>query len=163
MTEELHGTTAHQTRIREFLLRARQECPLIPMAPGDGVRRLRATVIFEEALEAIQALGFSVSVADGQDDHEVTAATAILTDAGFSGTHDLPEIIKECADLSVVAIGTMVACGVRDQWILELVDENNLAKTGPGATFREDGKILKPPGFQKPDIARALRDQGWQG
>jgi len=32
----------------------------------------------------------------------------------------------------------------------------------PG-NLRADGKILKSPGWQGPEIARILRAQGWQG
>jgi hypothetical protein len=36
-----------------------------------------------------------------------------------------------------------------------------MAKEGGGA--REDGKILKPPGWVAPDIAGVLRKHGWLG
>ena len=29
--------------------------------------------------------------------------------------------------------------------------------------LREDGKVLKGPGYHRPDIARVLREHGWQG
>lgn len=41
----------------------------------------------------------------------------------------------------------------------QLVDENNLAKFGPGGYRRDDGKWIKPPGHKPPAIAKALR---WQ-
>lgn len=42
-----------------------------------------------------------------------------------------------------------------DVW--EAVQAANMAKEGGGT--REDGKILKPPGWQAPDIAGILADQ----
>jgi len=80
----------------------------------------------------------------------------------FAPTHapDLIGIVDGCADVSVVTIGTLLACGVEDKPILELVDTNNLAKFGPGHSYREDGKLIKPPGHRPPDITKALILQG---
>jgi len=72
---------------------------------------------------------------------------------------DLIEIADGCADISVVTIGTLSACGIDAEPLLELVDRNNLAKFGPGHSRREDGKLIKPPGHKPPDIAGLLESQ----
>jgi predicted HAD superfamily Cof-like phosphohydrolase len=38
----------------------------------------------------------------------------------------------------------------------QAVDQNNLAKFGPGGHRREDGKWVKPPDHKPPDIAGLL-------
>lgn len=43
--------------------------------------------------------------------------------------------------------------GVADVSPQRLVDESNLAKFGPGWRLREDGKVIKPPDWVKPDLA----------
>lgn len=147
----------HQFRIAEFMFRAKQELPRYPVVPSEEVRLLRAKLILEEAFETVEALGFSVKL-----DHKQQ-----LFPCDFSYHSDylpnLVEIADGCADLSVVTIGTLCACGIDDSPLLEAVDRNNSAKFGPGHSIREDGKLVKPPGHTPPDIAGVLRAQGWEG
>ena len=72
---------------------------------------------------------------------------------------NLVEIADGCADLSVVTIGTLSACGIADEMLLGVVDANNLAKFGPGHSIREDGKLIKPKNHKPPDIAQLLEIQ----
>ena len=76
---------------------------------------------------------------------------------------NLVAIADGCADLSVVTIGTLVACGIPDRDLLWEVDVNNLKKFAPGLTIREDGKLIRPPDHPPPDIERVLREAGWEG
>ena len=125
--------------------KAGQDAPATVTIPDEKTRQLRASLILEEALETVQALGFEV-VANGtrigDDDFELRA----------SGTPDLEGIVDGCADISVVTIGTLVAFGVEDEPVLEEVDRANLRKFGPGSYVREDGKWMKPPDWRPPDI-----------
>lgn len=73
---------------------------------------------------------------------------------------DLPGIADGLCDLIYVALGTAVACGIDLAPIFEEVHRANMAKTGGG--MREDGKILKPPGWTPPDVEGLLRAQGWK-
>lgn len=145
--------TPHYNRVLEFMLRAKQECPLFPTMPASDVRRLRATLILEEALEAIHGLGVSVMMPGGSD--------VEMKSLSFVCSHEpnLVDIVDGCADLSVVTVGTLIACGVKDAPVLECVDENNLAKFRPGYSIRGDGKLIKPPGHQPPAIQRVLNEQ----
>ena len=145
--------TEHQRRVEKFMAHAAQDVPGVPVVPSLSVRELRARLILEEALETITALGFIVVKSKKGDGLEVFA----------SGEPNLIEIVDGCADVSVVTIGTLSACGVHDAPILELVDNNNLAKFGPGSHRRKDGKWEKPPGHKPPDILEALRAQRYVG
>lgn len=115
-------------------------------------RRLRASLILEEALETIEALGFEVSV--NVPDHRFSVRNITLAEVG---PFDLVGTVDGCYDLRVVTTGTLSSFGVSDEPGQELVDENNLMKFGPGATVREDGKLIKPVGHKPPDLA------GWLG
>lgn len=142
--------TVHQFRVEQFMRLARQELPDHPVLPSEDIRRLRARLILEEAFETVKALGFSVKI--GHDVNEECHFTYVADQ-----TPDLVQIADGCADISVVTIGTLSACGIPDLPLLALVDDNNLVKFGPGHSFREDGKLIKPPDHKPPDIAGFLK------
>jgi predicted HAD superfamily Cof-like phosphohydrolase len=143
--------TDHQRRVEQFMMLAHQDLPAHPTLPNESILRLRATLILEEALETIQALGFAVK-RDG-DAHKYIVVPVYVP--------KLVDIVDGCADLSVVTVGTLSACGVADAPVLAAVDHNNLAKFGPGGYRRADGKWIKPPDHQPPDFTKILTDQGW--
>lgn len=142
----------HYQRIRQFMRGALQAVPNVPTEIDEGVRKLRAAIVFEECLELIRkGLGVRVNYQSGGElDSENMEFEAI------PGAFDLIETIDGVADLSVVGLGTLIACGVPDRPFLEEVDHNNLMKLGPGHTFREDGKLIKPLGHPKPNIRGVL-------
>jgi predicted HAD superfamily Cof-like phosphohydrolase len=150
--------TFHQSAIDTFMRAAKQNLPEEPTLPDAVVRQLRAKLILEEALETIEALGFGIGVEVG--DHAIT-----MRNVRFYATSvgNLLKIADGCADLSVVTIGTLSACGICDHDLLMEVDRNNLNKFGPGHTIREDGKLVKPPGHKPPNILEVLRTQGYSG
>ncbi len=151
---------------------ANQDTPIgVQWSLNHAVRRLRARLILEEALETIQGLGFHVPVGEISE-HE----------KGF----DLVAVADGCADLSVVNTGTLIACGVPDESLLQLVDSNNIAKfSSPtcvcggstnkindfwicdtcfkalpleaGPHLRADGKLVKGTGHKAPDIEGFLK------
>lgn len=141
----------HQKRVDEFMKLAGQELPRIPVMPGGAVRKLRANIILEEAIETINGLGFEiVQIAPG----------AYKLEEAF--TPNLIEAVDGCADLRVVTTGTLSALGVSDEPLQLEVDRNNLMKFGPGSYRREsDGKWMKPPNHQPPDILKVLKAQGY--
>jgi predicted HAD superfamily Cof-like phosphohydrolase len=139
----------HQKRVEELMRRAGQDVPSRPFMPSALIRKLRANLILEEALETIEALGFDVIMRPFDN-------TLVLREAE---PPDLVKIVDGCADTIVVTTGTLSACGVRDQPILEAVDLNNLGKFGPGSYRREDGKWMKPPGHVPPDLRSLLEIQ----
>lgn len=76
-------------------------------------------------------------------------------------THDLPEVADGLADLLYLVFGSACIFGI-DLWpVFAEVHKTNMAKEV--GKFREDGKIMKPEGWEAPDIAAILREQGWKG
>lgn len=134
--------SVHQQRVEDFMALAKQETPAVPVLPCEEIRFLRAQLILEEALETIDALGFRV-----------------LPNGGIAtrdGEVDLVQIADGCADVIVVATGTLSACGMHDVEIQEEVDKNNLSKFGPGHSWSAFGKLVKPPGHVGPDLKGVL-------
>lgn len=100
-----------------------------PTMPARGVRALRLSLIREELGELETAL--------------------------FVG--DIVGVADAIADLLYVTFGTAVACGIDVGPVWEEVHRSNMAKQG--GPVRADGKILKPEGWQPPDVAGALARQ----
>lgn len=151
--------TDHQKRVEGFMRLAGQDVPASPEIPPEAVRLLRAKLIFEEAMETIHALGFEVvaRVPYPQPNELVIRSENIKMEAALEP--DLIEIADGCADISVVTIGTLSACGIADRPLLEEVDESNLQKFGQGSHRREDGKWMKPAGWVPPKIEKVLDEQ----
>lgn len=160
-----------ERKIRKFMQLAGQDCPEQPVMPPRDVRILRARLILEEAFELIEkGLGVNVKVAGppfGCREPFVIGFDSLRFDTGceipggerHERETDMVELIDGIADLCVVAIGSAVAAGVCMAYPQDLVDDNNLAKFGPGGYRDENGKWRKPPGHQPPDIAGAINLQ----
>jgi len=158
----LINLTEHAHRVHALMLRAKQTTPTTPTMPDEKTRLLRAKLIMEEALETVKALGVAVRVGAKDDPRAYFFDSMLGLELIRHGEPDLVGIVDGCADVSVVTIGTLLACGVEDKPVLEAVDTNNLGKFGPGHSYREDGKLIKPPGHLPPDIDACLRLQGWR-
>jgi predicted HAD superfamily Cof-like phosphohydrolase len=147
--------TKHQERIEEFMVLAGQDVPETPIIPDEDTRILRAKLIIEEALETVHALGVKISSCS----EDVWEGSLTFK---AEGECDIIEVVDGCLDVSVVSRGTLSAFGVSDEELLEEVDNNNLAKFGPGGYRRDDGKWVKPPTHQPPDIKGMLEKQGYK-
>ena len=125
----------HLTSVRIFMTKAKQTTSFAVRCPSPEERILRAKLIYEEAMETIEALGV---------DHILGK----FVDAG-EDNYDPVGVLDCVAGLSVVSCGTLISCGLDGVFpeALERVDRNNMEKVGLGSVIREDGKILKPAGF----------------
>ncbi len=141
--------TDHYGRVKAFMKKAAQSTPSSVVIPDASTRELRARLILEEALETVKALGVSLKFQNQSvtiEECELAAGTPV----------DLEGVADGCADISVVTMGTLIAFGIDDEELLREVDEANLRKFGQGSYSREDGKWMKPPDWNPPDIARIL-------
>lgn len=61
-------------------------------------------------------------------------------------------LVKELADVQYVLSQLAIFYGVNLEEAFDRVALNNLTKVEGGVRFRDDGKILKPDGYVKPDM-----------
>ena len=130
----------HQQRVDRFMVLANQEVPTLPNIPSDDVRILRAKLILEEAMETVKALGVAVFIAG------VGISEYPKLEFEIDASCNLIEVVDGCCDIMVVTTGTLTAFGVDDYDVQQAVDENNLAKFGPGG-YRIC-RLLEPPDIQ---------------
>lgn len=72
---------------------------------------------------------------------------------------DMVEIADALADIIYVTCGMAVSYGIPLNEVWEEVHRSNMAKLHPELhtpIYREDGKVMKPPGWTKPDIEGIL-------
>lgn len=125
-------TSLAQHCVARFMSEAGQAIPVQPVLAKDAVAYLRIRLIEEELEEFAKA----------------------ALDA------DLVGIADALADLLYVVYGAACAYGIDIQPIFNAVHESNMAKFGPGSYKREDGKWIKPPDWQPPNLKQLLVAQG---
>lgn len=102
-----------------------------PHIPTHNFKQLRCNLIKEEIDETLKAI---------EDDN-------------------LPALADGIADSIVILLGTAVTYGIDMRPVWDIVHATNMAKKG--GTMRADGKILKPEGWEPPNIrAEISRQQG---
>ena len=71
---------------------------------------------------------------------------------------DLVNAFKELADLIYVVEGTAVAMGGNADDVVTEVHYSNMTKLGEDGKpiYREDGKVLKGPNYEEPDLRKVL-------
>lgn len=93
---------------------------------------------------------------------EVTAVyqeiiTAIQADNTLDPIETLTPLVHELADLLYVVYGAIESFGIDADAVFSEVHRANLQKAG--GPRREDGKILKPPGWQPADVKSVVAKQ----
>lgn len=144
---------SHVDNVAQFMMLGDQPPQPSPAAPEHDTILLRARLILEEALETINAMGVAVII-DG--------ATAGMANAEFEldpDAVDLVALADGVADLTVVATGTALAFGIDPLPVQQIVDQSNLAKVINGVTRDSNGKIVKPTGWQPPNVAAEIARQ----
>lgn len=125
----------------------------VPTPLGWDELRLRSALIVEEVAELLCALAGRDDLAPDLKAHLATTL-ADLRAVAVPGVADMGNVAKELADVEYVLHGTAHYCGVDLDLAVEVVHESNMAKAhGPR---REDGKRLKPEGWQPPDMSRVV-------
>jgi predicted HAD superfamily Cof-like phosphohydrolase len=136
-----------------------------PTEPSSDRVKLRLRLIAEEFVELLEAAGAWAATTAIKENIE-HAITSIGEKATMTGKpiapFDMVEVADALADLQVVICGSELEFGIDGAKVLDEVMASNLSKVG--STIRGDGKIMKDaPGFFRPDIARVLKEQGWEG
>lgn len=156
----------HRSYVGEFMSQFRQHIGEVTGWPPQEVLDLRVKLIAEEFAEMLEAGGYEGTFWISRGIQRPDAEPKMITVADWNhepdeyGIQDFPAFIDALLDLEYVILGTHVACGVDPQPIWERVHASNMAKQ-PAAD--KHSKITKPAGWVEPDIAGALKDQGWGG
>src|SRR5688572_30422259 len=111
------------------------------LATGDAFDEvaLRKALLAEEFSETMQALDMlSIEI-----DHDIQRELIVKVADGL-------------ADLIYVEIGTALQLGIPLDRVWAEVHLSNMAKVADGVRLREDGKILKPEGWEPPDVEKAV-------
>lgn len=121
-----------------------------PDVTGDRIH-MRLSLIVEETTELIRALYGKAAA------QRVQQAVSDLPQLD-EGERDLVEVADALADLVYVVYGMALELGISLPSVLAEVQASNLSKLGADGKpiYREDGKVLKGPGFFPPNIERAL-------
>lgn len=145
--------TSNFNKIQNFhSLFSRTPDPETPTLRDEPCRRLRAELIFEEFKELIYELGYDLVYRE-YDDISTRVKEIVLVHDDTRAL-SLQKIAKESADLKYVVYGTDAALGIPSDAVYEEVHASNMSKLGPNGEVirREDGKVLKGPNYQKPDL-----------
>lgn len=147
-----------QDKVRQFLEKIGHKLPDRPSLHivDETLTRVWAKIFIEEAFELAEALGVRMTVLG------YPVGTGAIADGSMEfhsqGPIDLVEIADGASDTQYVAYAISSLCGIDLDPITDAVCDNNLAKFGPGHTFK-DGKLIKPPGHPKPPILDLIREQ----
>lgn len=170
--------THEQQQVKQWMTKFEQETPDRPTIPSESVRRLRAELILEEALETIGALGFELANTSGS-----MVWTDQLKPHGFPVT--LVGIADGLGDSKVVVDGTGVACGLDLEPIFVEIMRSNESKmwttvevrdvTGPKIEIGPDweevvdtrkqhvmkraGKVIKSPSYSPANLQPIIEAQ----
>lgn len=119
-----------QAMLKEWADAIETPCPETPTVAGFETEQLRLDLLREEYQEYLDA----------------------------TELEDLVEIADALGDMVYIIYGTARAYGIDLNAVLTEIHRSNMAKVGPDGSVRRraDGKILKPEGWQPPNIARVL-------
>jgi predicted HAD superfamily Cof-like phosphohydrolase len=142
----------------ELMRAAGQEVRDAPGEPSAETRLLRAKLTFEEAMETINALGFSIRFEGPVA--SIPPQIFFVDDRPFS----LIEAVDGCCDSNVINAGTLAALGVPDLPFQREVERSNRSKLLNDGTLPPHptvaGKFGKGPNYTPPDIEGALKRLG---
>lgn len=126
-----------------------------PTVPPRDRLKLRLNLISEEFFEVVESC---LQVSDSIRWRVIKGLLKSLIETAIIRV-DMPSLADNLTDLDYVVEGTRLECGINGDEVLEEVHAANMRKvSGP---IRSDGKRLKPPDWEPPDIVGVLRRQGW--
>ncbi|MDL2342904.1 hypothetical protein QOL99_01945 [Deinococcus sp. MIMF12] len=116
--------------------------PEQPTVPRPDLLKLRRTFVREETAEL---------------EAEFTALLTRLQGGEAVPAGDLTPLAHELADLLYVTYGAFTVLGIDADAVFAEVHRANMAKLG--GPRREDGKLLKPEGWQPADVRGVIEGQ----
>lgn len=137
-----------------------------PGVPSPERVALRADLVAEEFFEFLVGLGVNANDLNEQVNEVRNMIDFYVRRRGagkFQGDVNIVDVADALADLDYVIEGTRLEFGIDGGPIADEVHRSNMSKLGADGkpVRREDGKILKGPNYEPPDIEGELRKQGW--
>ena len=127
--------------------------PVVTSGPQVDNERMhmRLSLILEETSELVRALY-------GESAYQRLQGTIQSLREVDEGARDTIEVADALADLVYVTYGMALEAGISLPAVLGEVQASNLSKLGADGKpiYREDGKVMKGPGFFPPNVSRAL-------
>lgn len=136
-----------QNQIKEFMIKAGQECPASPKIPQPEVIALRVRLIAEELLEFCEATGVTLEIKNRAVDIKVDPSFPVDLVGAYDGL----------IDIAVVDIGAINAFGFDFEPGWQEVHRSNMSKFVDGHR-RDDGKWVKGPSYS-PAALQAIVEQ----
>ena len=150
------GKTKIFYMVQKFRIADNTPSPQVPSLPPEGRTRLYAKLLIEEAFEIVEAL-----YPDSEALLLIKKAEVDYLLATLPLNINMEKVADGLGDLDYINENMRQEFGIDGTPIMEAIQAANMAKFGPGSWVREDGKRMKPPGWQPPDIRAALIAQGW--
>lgn len=162
---------------KDFMRAFKQEVPSWVIEPTINVRKMRARLILEEALETIEAMGLAPRTIKG----EFLIADEVKHYTYVNEKHpELDKVLDSIVDLDVVNKGTAIAFGFSEELLQKAekaVYESNMSKLWSYRSSKPEhtssfcfydngnprfivtdatGKVIKPPTYKVPDIKKLI-------
>jgi len=134
--------TKEQEQVKQFMQTFGQETPDKPTIPSLEIRKLRAKLILEEALETIKGLGIRPELIE---DFGVKESDIEIRNMDFIEDDEpsLIEIADGLADLHYVGYcGAAVACGLDMEPIFSEINRSNLTKLWTRKEVLDEDEIV---------------------
>jgi predicted HAD superfamily Cof-like phosphohydrolase len=151
---EMARDTSIRSRVAQF--HYTMGIPVIeaPRVPSVERVKLRLRLIAEEFFEV---LGAALVARDEIESRKRNVMRTIDESVQEAAPAMLVKIAQELCDLDYVVEGTRLEFGIDGVPVLREVHAANMRKRG--GEVREDGKVLKPEGWEPPNIVRVLDEQ----
>ena len=112
---------------------------------------MRLELIREEFCELLDSLGY-------EDAANSVRAVYLNPDEDYRDKRDLVGAADALGDLEYVVNGMALGMGIPLPEVVEEIHRSNMTKLGEDGKpiYREDGKILKGPTYEQPDLNKVL-------
>ena len=172
--------TTEQQQVAEWMVKFGQEVLSKPTIPSLEVRKLRAKLILEEALETIRGLNLHPYVRYNHYEDDMIEDDSLGFWENPKDKPSLEEITDGIADSMFVLLGTAAACGIDMEYIFKEVVRSNSSKLWSNEEYENylgseqlnfkpmggkylaknlEGKVIKSPSYSPPNIKQLLENQ----
>lgn len=147
-----------QEAVHEFMVKAGQATPTAPTLPDMDVRYLRVKLIAQELRELANAYGVRLTMDTDAPEAEIHLETSQKQPVPEDLLDALDPVYDATLDILVVTVGNAVATGLDLDPGFDDVHAANMRKFD-GGYRAADGKWMKPPNWQPPNLRAVIAQQ----